>query len=392
MATKYTVHLLNSAGQSIGTHGPLGLTAAKSYAQKAADKHGKSCKLVPVRSKARARSNPVHVPTAAQDATTSAKLVAFRAKYGGDAESCPTCTRAPTRPFRRIVDGKIVEGCVDACHTGQFTGLSSSNAWHTRPEARILRKETFDHLKTLAQKNPKLRTVEEKAILLYRLMERQEAQGKYDAAHKTRLKIAALNEILGGGMAATTARVRAAGHARRNPDDDLPSVQDGKASYDADFAAGFAAGKKCVKRKPDASGIDAKKAYKRVSMVHGSWWVDGFKAAISIANGADNETSARIAKKMALANPRSPPQYVVNVQSWDGGFLGKHHKVYSRADVGTVAKNEADRYSESNLNRFIGTLQVLKPDGIKVLSTYQWKPGLGRWVHLGGTVISALES
>lgn len=56
MAIQYIVHLLSGPnGHSIGTHGPLGLKAAKSYAQKAADKHGKPCKLVPVRSNPRKR-------------------------------------------------------------------------------------------------------------------------------------------------------------------------------------------------------------------------------------------------------------------------------------------------------------------------------------------------
>lgn len=89
-----------------------------------------------------------------------------------------------------------------------------------------------------ARRNPKPRSLREQAILLYRLMERQEAQaGAYsrahhakpgtpewdkhfrewsrlhDRAHATRLKVAALNQRLGQGMAETTKMVREAGHA-----------------------------------------------------------------------------------------------------------------------------------------------------------------------------------
>lgn len=53
---------------------------------------------------------------------------------------CPTCGHAPAIPYRRIVGGVIVEGCVDRAHTGHLYGNSA--AWHGRPTAKAVRAET----------------------------------------------------------------------------------------------------------------------------------------------------------------------------------------------------------------------------------------------------------
>jgi hypothetical protein len=41
---------------------------------------------------------------------------------------CTTCCRPAAAPYRRIVEGRIVEGCVDAIHTGHLIGASRD--WH----------------------------------------------------------------------------------------------------------------------------------------------------------------------------------------------------------------------------------------------------------------------
>jgi len=41
---------------------------------------------------------------------------------------CTTCCRTAAAPYRRVVDGRIVEGCVDAIHTGHLIG--GSRDWH----------------------------------------------------------------------------------------------------------------------------------------------------------------------------------------------------------------------------------------------------------------------
>ena len=54
---------------------------------------------------------------------------------------CPTCFRAPAAPFRVWdASGKILSGCVDACHTGHLVTPSASASWHARPAARQIRK------------------------------------------------------------------------------------------------------------------------------------------------------------------------------------------------------------------------------------------------------------
>lgn len=52
--------------------------------------------------------------------------------------TCSTCGCGPSVPYRRIVDGRIIEGCVDLTHNGQLHG--SSLAWHDRKSAKALRK------------------------------------------------------------------------------------------------------------------------------------------------------------------------------------------------------------------------------------------------------------
>lgn len=54
---------------------------------------------------------------------------------------CNTCAKPYNKPFR-IYDknGKIVSGCVDACHTGMLVPLSDSAFWHNRPESKAVRK------------------------------------------------------------------------------------------------------------------------------------------------------------------------------------------------------------------------------------------------------------
>lgn len=77
-----------------------------------------------------------------QDHAHSRKVVAKRIANGGDPERCPTCGQHPDRPHRRIVNGKIVEGCVDHSHAGRLVTPSASADWHNRPDARTIRAQT----------------------------------------------------------------------------------------------------------------------------------------------------------------------------------------------------------------------------------------------------------
>lgn len=80
----------------------------------------------------------------------------------------------------------------------------------------------------------------------------------------------------------------------------VPSQIDGKASYDDDFKAGFAAGVEALADSPRADACTAKRAYREVSRAHGSWWVDGFCAAIDDARGAYAMRNVRIARALGL--------------------------------------------------------------------------------------------
>lgn len=93
---------------------------------------------------------------AKQQAATAAKINAIRANARGitvealRALPCPTCCRPAAMPYRRIVDGKITEGCVDAHHHVSETVYScGSSEWHTRPAAAELRRAELKHLEAL---------------------------------------------------------------------------------------------------------------------------------------------------------------------------------------------------------------------------------------------------
>jgi hypothetical protein len=97
---------------------------------------------------------------------------------------------------------------------------------------------------------------------------------------------------------------RRSSKSKRNPVQDvrLPSEEDGgKPSHDKDFAAGFAAGKKALKTNANLSVHDAKSAFGKVKG-HGSWWTDGFIAAIDLHRGAHKHKGVQIAKRMGLVS------------------------------------------------------------------------------------------
>lgn len=83
------------------------------------------------------------------DAKNSANIMIIRRGAGGGHTHCPTCGQTRAAPYRRLVDGKIVEGCIDASHTGHLVPISASSEWHDRPVARMMRAGTLADLKAL---------------------------------------------------------------------------------------------------------------------------------------------------------------------------------------------------------------------------------------------------
>lgn len=63
--------------------------------------------------------------------------------------TCVICGCEPQRPYRRIVGGRITEGCVGEAHSGVTLGPTDS-VWHNRPHARAIRAETRKRLATKA--------------------------------------------------------------------------------------------------------------------------------------------------------------------------------------------------------------------------------------------------
>lgn len=52
---------------------------------------------------------------------------------------CTTCTRDASAPYRRVLNGVIVEGCIDRCHGPHLREGTPDHDWHFRAEAMNFR-------------------------------------------------------------------------------------------------------------------------------------------------------------------------------------------------------------------------------------------------------------
>ena len=86
---------------------------------------------------------------AQQQVIVAAKISAIRAAAGNDGHVCPTCGKSSASPYVRIVDGKIIEGCIDAAHWRYLSGGSDLAAWCLRPVAAAIRAQELAHLESL---------------------------------------------------------------------------------------------------------------------------------------------------------------------------------------------------------------------------------------------------
>lgn len=83
--------------------------------------------------------------------------------------------------------------------------------------------------------------------------------------------------------------------------------------YDKDFKAGFAKGQEVVKKNPKADSGHGLAHYRRVSKKHGSYWLDGFNAAIDVSRGATATSNAKLAAKMGLVEDDDEPTVKVDI-------------------------------------------------------------------------------
>lgn len=93
---------------------------------------------------------------AKQDIKVSQKINAIRKAAGNPGCVCPLCGQKAQYPYRRFVDGKVYEGCVDAFHTEEMNSPAAGAAygsatvgWHNREVARQMRKDELVHLMSL---------------------------------------------------------------------------------------------------------------------------------------------------------------------------------------------------------------------------------------------------
>jgi hypothetical protein len=60
-------------------------------------------------------------------------------------QTCNTCGKSYDNPFRSYdYAGKVINGCVDKCHSGHLITISESNRWHNRIEAKQIRRSQLN--------------------------------------------------------------------------------------------------------------------------------------------------------------------------------------------------------------------------------------------------------
>jgi hypothetical protein len=85
------------------------------------------------------------------DAINSALIRNSRIAHGNPGTHCPLCGRTESDPYRRTIGGVIIEGCIDAFHTGALPIGSDTYAWHTRPWARVQRLIEWESVRELTK-------------------------------------------------------------------------------------------------------------------------------------------------------------------------------------------------------------------------------------------------
>lgn len=54
---------------------------------------------------------------------------------------CTTCNKPAARPFRVYgPEGRVLHGCIDACHEPHLVSGTESSRWHHRPIAKAHRR------------------------------------------------------------------------------------------------------------------------------------------------------------------------------------------------------------------------------------------------------------
>ena len=74
-----------------------------------------------------------------------------------------------------------------------------------------------------------------------------------------------------------------------------------ESGHRAAFEAGYRAGAAALAGNPNVSSMDARDAYRGViRSLHGSWWIDGYCAALDLARGAYANAGAVLAVQLGL--------------------------------------------------------------------------------------------
>jgi hypothetical protein len=144
-----------------------------------------------------------------------------------------------------------------------------------------------------------------------------------------------------------------------------------KPQYADDFVAGFEKGQAALKKNPSVSSVDAEKAYRRVSKRHGSWWVDGYEAAIGAARGAYATKGVRLAREMGLTEDDAPAKL-----TWLARQLGFKKAKIRRGNDGVMvvttrgqdhAIGKTEREGRKNLTHLakVGLAEEAKGDEAK---------------------------
>jgi hypothetical protein len=108
--------------------------------------------------------------------------------------------------------------------------------------------------------------------------------------------------------------------------------RNGQTSWDNDFKAGYAAGKRAYAKRPDTvSASDGARHYSRVSSRHGAQWKSGFNAALDVARGATlTKNAIKALRLMGLTSSGRDRAMASRYEADQYGRASRSHKANGR--------------------------------------------------------------
>ena len=144
--------------------------------------------------------------------------------------------------------------------------------------------------------------------------------------------------------------------------------RNGQTSWDNDFKAGYAAGKRAYAKRPDTvSASDGARHYSRVSSRHGAQWKSGFNAALDVARGATlTKNAIKALRLMGLTSSGRDRAMASRYEADQYGRASRSHKANGRKKNSnwaarlSVAQQQRGMVVAPRKNAAFGTVKYVK--------------------------------